>query len=257
MSGALAAGYKSPAQQARVVTESWAAANMYCPSCPSPSLAPTIGSTPVVDFECMRCGQPYQLKSKGSAFTSRVVDGEYRSMLKAISDDATPNLLLLRYDRSAWTAVDLMLIPRFALSASAILGRKPLSRTARRAGWTGCFILLSNIPSDARISLIENGVIASASSVRRKWLQLQPLQQIATKERGWTLDVLTAVRSLDKVEFSNTDVYASAGRLRRLHPRNRHVKDKIRQQLQVLRDAGLIAHVGRGMWRQTGESGVR
>jgi hypothetical protein len=29
----------------------------------------------------------------------------------------------------------------------------------------------------------------------------------------------------------------------------RHVKDKIRQQLQVLRDTGLLLHVERGCWR--------
>jgi type II restriction enzyme len=37
--------------------------------------------------------------------------------------------------------------------------------------------------------------------------------------------------------------------LEKLHPDNRHVKDKIRQQLQVLRDAGLLIHLGRGEWR--------
>jgi predicted Rdx family selenoprotein len=30
--------------------------------------------------------------------------------------------------------------------------------------------------------------------------------------------------------------------LEQLHPDNRHIKDKIRQQLQVLRDAGLLLH---------------
>ncbi|MGB8367835.1 MAG: hypothetical protein ACLPYZ_03900 [Limisphaerales bacterium] len=33
--------------------------------------------------------------------------------------------------------------------------------------------------------------------------------------------------------------------LEKLHPDNRHVKDKIRQQLQVLRDTGLLLHVVR------------
>jgi hypothetical protein len=28
-----------------------------------------------------------------------------------------------------------------------------------------------------------------------------------------------------------------------------HVRDKIRQQLQVLRDAGLLIHIDRGAWR--------
>jgi type II restriction enzyme len=35
----------------------------------------------------------------------------------------------------------------------------------------------------------------------------------------------------------------------KLHPANRHVRAKIRQQLQVLRDAGLLDFVGRGEYR--------
>jgi type II restriction enzyme len=33
-----------------------------------------------------------------------------------------------------------------------------------------------------------------------------------------------------------------------LHPDNRHVKDKIRQQLQVLRDRGFLEQAERGVW---------
>jgi hypothetical protein len=36
--------------------------------------------------------------------------------------------------------------------------------------------------------------------------------------------------------------------LEQLHPDNQHVKDKIRQQLQVLRDAGSLLHIERGVW---------
>jgi type II restriction enzyme len=35
-----------------------------------------------------------------------------------------------------------------------------------------------------------------------------------------------------------------------LHPENRHVRDKLRQQLQVLRDLGLIEFLGRGRYRR-------
>ena len=41
------------------------------------------------------------------------------------------------------------------------------------------------------------------------------------------------------------DVYAFAGQPQELHPDKRHVLDKIRQQLQVLLDLGLIAFLGR------------
>lgn len=37
--------------------------------------------------------------------------------------------------------------------------------------------------------------------------------------------------------------------LAKLHSKNRHVRDKIRQQLQVLRDLGLIDFLGFGSYR--------
>jgi Dam-replacing HTH domain len=51
------------------------------------------------------------------------------------------------------------------------------------------------------------------------------------------------------IEFSNEDVYAFERELEALHPGNRHIRDKIRQQLQVLRDRGLLVHVGRNRWK--------
>ena len=69
------------------------------------------------------------------------------------------------------------------------------------------------------------------------------------EKRGWTLDVLQVVQSLNKKEFLLSDVYAHADTLAKLHPKNAHVRDKIRQQLQVLRDLGLLSFLGAGSYR--------
>lgn len=61
--------------------------------------------------------------------------------------------------------------------------------------------------------------------------------------------VLQMVQSLKKKEFLLSEVYAHADRLARLHPGNRHVREKIRQQLQVLRDLGLLTFLGGGSYR--------
>jgi hypothetical protein len=37
--------------------------------------------------------------------------------------------------------------------------------------------------------------------------------------------------------------------LAELHPDNEHVKEKIRQQLQELRDRNLLLHIDRNRWR--------
>ena len=47
----------------------------------------------------------------------------------------------------------------------------------------------------------------------------------------------------------NAHIYAFERELEQLHPGNRHIRDKIRQQLQVLRDRGLLVHVERNRWR--------
>jgi type II restriction enzyme len=75
------------------------------------------------------------------------------------------------------------------------------------------------------------------------------LEKIRHDARGWTLDVLNVVRALNKNEFILQDVYAFAAHLPKLHPANRHVRDKIRQQLQVLRDLGFVEFLGGGRYR--------
>ena len=65
---------------------------------------------------------------------------------------------------------------------------------------------------------------------------------------------------LGREEFLLDDMYAREGELAKLHPANRHVRDKIRQQLQVLRDKGLLEFLGRGKYRLVGSefrNGIR
>ena len=61
--------------------------------------------------------------------------------------------------------------------------------------------------------------------------------------------MLNVVRLLDKREFCLRDVYLRDEALRRLHPNNLHVRDKIRQQLQRLRDLGFLEFLGGGMYQ--------
>jgi type II restriction enzyme len=66
---------------------------------------------------------------------------------------------------------------------------------------------------------------------------------------GWTLDVLNAVRALGRREFTLAEVYAREAELERMHPQNRFVRPKIRQQSQILRDLGFVEFLGRGVYR--------
>ncbi len=133
------------------------------------------------------------------------------------------------------------------------MSRQPRERrvaaTARRAGWVGCNFDLRRIPAEARIAVVSNSQITPAREVREKFQHVKPLQQISVKERGWTLDVLNIVQRVvgtdrravrPTKEFTNAEIYAHAPELEKLHPGNRHIKDKIRQQLQALRDRGFL-----------------
>jgi type II restriction enzyme len=241
--------YKSGSQRARVFTEPWGEANLYCPACDSPEIKSLPTGTQVIDFSCPSCASRYQLKSSASKFGNRVIDGAYAAMHRAITADQTPNMFFLHYKLPQLTVESVLLIPRFAFSLSCVEKRKPLSPTARRAGYVGCYFVLDRIPPDARIPIVQNAHPVNSAQVRSAYNKIRSLETIKVEKRGWTLDVLQVVQSLGKPEFTLTNVYAHADALAKLHPNNAHVRDKIRQQLQVLRDLGLLTFLGDGAYR--------
>ncbi len=65
-------------------------------------------------------------------------------------------------------------------------------------------------------------------------------QQGKIESRGWTLDVIKCIEQLKSSELSLNQLYKFEFELARKHPQNKFVKDKIRQQLQLLRDKGFL-----------------
>ena len=243
--------YKSPQQRIRAVTEDWGESNLYCANCSSDELNRLKANTPSIDFDCPKCKALFQLKGRKNPIGGMLTDAAYEKMKEAILSGRTPNLLVLHYDSNSWKVRNLILIPHFAFSLAAVKKRRPLSDTAERHGWVGCSIVLSNIPMDARIHLVTGGFAAKSSDVRRQYRRLKPLAELRVEQRGWTLDVLNAIRSLGKPHFNLTEAYTLEGTLSRLHPGNRNVRPKIRQQLQVLRDMRLLEFLGHGEYRLT------
>lgn len=241
--------YKSASQRARICSESWGEANLYCPACNSNRIDSLPIGTHASDFRCPSCHSLYQLKSKSGAFGTKVIDGAYDAMRRAILKDETPNLFLLHYELPKLTVENVFLIPHFAFSLSMLEKRKPLSPTARRAGWVGCNFLLESIPNDARIRIIEDRKPVGASRVRNAYKKLRPLEELNVEKRGWTLDVLNIVKSLNKSEFELKEIYEHEDQLAKLHPNNAHIHPKIRQQLQQLRDLKLLKFLGDGHYR--------
>jgi type II restriction enzyme len=158
-------------------------------------------------------------------------------MMRALRSDSIPNLLVMQYTPE-WVVHNLLLIPSFFFSPAAIQKRKPLNPKARRAGWVGCNILLSEIANDGKIRMISQGVPLPPDTVRMRYNFVRPLSQVAANMRGWTLDVLRIIREMGKTRFCLANVYAFESALADIYPDNKNVRPKIRPQLQVLRDLG-------------------
>jgi type II restriction enzyme len=244
----LASLLRSGSQIARVVTEDWCGREMYCPACDGENLTKTKTGSPVCDFTCTNCHERFELKSGRHRFGSKIPDSAYSAMIAAIHNDRTPNLLAAQYSQS-FSIVNLFVVPRYFINEEAIEKRAPLGIHARRAGWVGCNILLSRIPSDGRISVLTDGVPSPAAEVRKLFGKAKELHKIPVPSRGWTVDVLNVIRSVGKEEFSLADAYKFEGRLEEMHAQNRNIRPKIRQQLQVLRDLGFLQFLGRGHYR--------
>ena len=196
------------------------------------------------DFVCPACVARFELKSCKRWDGRRIPDAGYHAMMEAISKGNNPNLFVLHHDAN-WSVRNLLLVPSFFFSSSSIEKRPPLAITARRAGWIGCNILLSNVPSAGRIAIVEGGVVADRSEVRSRYEKVKAFSSLKTSARGWTLDVFRIVEMLPG-KFALREVYAHEQRLADAHPGNRNIRAKIRQQLQVLRDMGFITFLGGG-----------
>lgn len=241
---------RSRSQIARVVTEDWCGREMYCPGCDGSSLARTKPGSPTCDFVCVKCEERFELKSGKHRFGNRIPDSAYSAMLAAIRGDRAPNLLAIQYSPT-FTVVNLFVVPRYFITESVIEKRPPLGVHARRAGWVGCNILLSRIPIDGRITVVSQGVAAASTDVRTLFERAKQLRKLPAMSRGWTVDVLNAVRSLAGEEFSLNDMYKFEAYFAKLHVNNRNIRPKIRQQLQVLRDLGFLEFVTPGRYRAT------
>lgn len=244
----LALGYKAGPQIARVLSEDWCARELYCPACDSDQLLQSKPNSPAVDFNCGECQQLFQLKSLRGWNPNKIVDGGYDAMIRAIKMDRTPNLLVLQYS-SSWLIQNLLLVPRVFFVESVVEKRNPLRPQAKRAGWVGCNILLNQIPPDGRIAMVSAGVPVRKERVRQEFSRISGLGELPSSLRGWTVDVLNAVRQIGKSRFSLQELYEFESAMKSLHPKNQNVRPKMRQQLQVLRDLGLLDFVSPGHYR--------
>lgn len=246
----LAINYKSASQKARVLTESWVDGSVFCPNCGHVEIDKYPNNQPVADFFCSNCKEEYELKSKKDSLGTKILDGAYRTKMERLRSNNNPNLFVLNYHLQSFSVIDFLVIPKHFFVPEIIEKRKPLADTARRAGWVGSNILLQKVPQAGKIFLVRQRQIEPKDKVLSEWkktLFLRDEKEISA--RGWLLDVMRCVEKIKKQEFTLNDVYAFEKELSLLHPENKHIKDKIRQQLQILRDKNYLDFIARGNYK--------
>lgn len=244
------AAYDSGTQSARVMTEAWALANAFCPNCGAAKLAKFSNNKPVADFYCSTCHEEFELKSTKRKLGLKIVNGAYDTMCMRLTSDNNPNLLLLKYNLEKPGVENLSVISKQFFVPEIIEKRKPLAQTARRAGWTGCNILIGQVPEIGKIHIVRNRIVVDRDIILQQWQRTLFLRDTKAASRGWLLNVLKCIEDIGKPEFTLDEVYMFEPRLKIIYPNNRHIREKIRQQLQLLRDIGQLEFLGRGDYRR-------
>ena len=195
----LAENYISQSQKIRVLTEHWVHNQIFCPNCGNMGIDKYESNRPVADFFCPNCKEEYELKSKNKEIGNKIVDGAYRTMIERLQASNNPSFFLLNYDLQSLEVMNFIVIPKHFFIPEIIEERKPLSLTARRAGWIGCNILLKSIPQSGKIFFIKSGKTEGKTRILKEWqktLFLREEKEISAK--GWLLDIMRCIERLEK-----------------------------------------------------------
>ena len=125
-------------------------------------------------------------------------------------------------------------------------------------------IFNSSITGEISFEKIENAQKIIQDTPREKQVKFKPLQYeedendifdvglspIVENLTGWKLEVFNCLDSIENRTFYLEEAYAFEDVLSDKYPNNRNIKDKIRQQLQYLRDLGLIEFKVRGVYKK-------
>lgn len=122
----------------------------------------------------------------------------------------------------------------------------------------------SNITGNISFEILENAQKIIQDTPREKEVTFKPLEAevdendifdvgkgpITGNLTGWKLEVFNCLDSIESKTFLLNEAYVFEDVLSKKYPDNSNIRDKIRQQLQYLRDLGLIEFKGRGVYRK-------
>ncbi|MBU4579434.1 restriction endonuclease [Patescibacteria group bacterium] len=243
----IAQDYKSNSQKIRVLSESWVDNEIFCPNCGC-NVDSHKNNKPVADFYCPNCSEDYELKSQKDSMGKKIIDGAYKTMIERLQSANNPNFFFLNYDLKNYEVLNFAVIPKHFFVPEIIIKRN--QGIKNRPDYIMCSIDLAGIPSSGKIFYIKNKKIESKEKVLENWNKTLFLRKSKKVElKGWILDIMKCIDKLEKNEFTINEMYSFKNLLSRKHPNNKHVEDKIRQQLQFLRDKGYLEFKGSGKYK--------
>jgi type II restriction enzyme len=245
----LAVRYKSNSQKVRVISELWSEKNIFCPNCGN-SIKNLENNKKVSDFLCENCLENYEQKASQKEFKGKIISSEYNTIIARLASENKPNFFFLHYLLDNYSVHNFFVVPKHFFVPEIVEKRKALAETAKRAGWVGSYILFSKIPNSGKIFYVENNREILKKEVLEKWRKTAFLKEMKKPElKGWILDIMNCIDLLDKKEFSLQEMYAFEKELQLIHPENKNIKPKIRQQLQFLRDKKYIEFIEPGRYK--------
>ena len=139
-----AAIYASRSQVARVAIETWAARNVLCWRC-NGALIPAPPNTHLLDAICVNGKHEVQVKAFSGIAGDKITGAAFEPIRKRLFEGVLPDYLLISYDRPREVVVLAEYIDGETIVRERIVRRRPLSVTARRAGWVGAVIDLQDL----------------------------------------------------------------------------------------------------------------
>ena len=127
--------------------------NMKCVRCNENNFEKCKTNEQSKDLICISCNQKFHITGK-SATPKHVnniknknvfntIGGEYSTTLKNVDEQI--DYLIILYEKQSYKILNVLYIKNENINSNCIIPRKPLSTTAKRAGWQGCNILFNNI----------------------------------------------------------------------------------------------------------------
>jgi len=212
----LSNSYTNNSQKIRIMSENWTLENWFCPNCGS-KLSEQENNKKVSDFLCENCLENFEQKASKKKFKWKTIAGEYNTYVERLKEKNKPNFFFLYYLDWIFSVNDFFVVPKYFFVPEIIEKRSKWLKN--RPNYYMCNILFDKIPNSWKIYYIEDWKEISKEKVLEKWQKTAFLKDIKKDN------------------------------LKILHPENKNIKAKIRQQLQFLRDKWYLEFLDIGKYK--------